>query len=68
MDYLIVKNSISNPSDFSCCKTIRKRSVPAPGSASHYQHEYRAQDIEQVAREHGVTMQAVADKKVDAPG
>jgi MinD-like ATPase involved in chromosome partitioning or flagellar assembly len=69
VDYLIVKNSISNPSDFSCWENDPQaeafRRLARPRIISM---QYRVQDIEQVAREHGVTMQAVADKKVDVPG
>ena len=42
--------------------------VPAPGSARTISMQYRVQDIEQVAREHGVTMEAVADGEVDVTG
>jgi hypothetical protein len=66
VDYLIVKNSISNPSDFGYWETDAHadefRRVFEPGVISM---EYRLPEIEHEARNHGVTMQAVASRQTN---
>jgi hypothetical protein len=66
VDYLIVKNSISNPSDFGYWETDTHadefRRVFEPGVISM---EYRLPEIEHEARNHGVTMQAVASRQTN---
>jgi len=69
VDYVVVKNSITNPADFSVWETDPEaekfRRLAQPKVITM---QYRVQDIEQVARQHGVTMQAVANGGVDIPG
>jgi hypothetical protein len=68
VDYLIVKNSISNPADFGYWETdpqadeFRRLCHP-----QMIEMEYRLPEIEHEARSHGVTMQAVADRKTQVP-
>jgi len=68
VDYLIVKNSISNPADFSCWENdaaaIEFRRLAQPKVISM---EYRLPEIEHEAREHGLTLQAVAERKTTVP-
>jgi hypothetical protein len=68
VDYLIVKNSISNPADFSCWENdpaaIEFRKLAQPKVIST---EYRLPEIEHEAREHGITLQAVANRKTSIP-
>ena len=69
VDYVVVKNSITNPSEFSVwendpeAEKFRRLAQPKVITM-----QYRVQDIEQVARQHGVTMQAVAKGGVNVPG
>jgi hypothetical protein len=59
VDYLIVKNSISNPADLSCWENdaaaIEFQRLAQPRVISM---EYRLREIEHEAREHGLTLQA----------
>jgi hypothetical protein len=68
VDYLIVKNSIGNPSDFGYWETDAQaeefRRVFQPAVISM---EYRLPEIEHEARNHGVTIQAVASRKTNIP-
>jgi hypothetical protein len=68
VDYLIVKNAISNPADFSCWENdpaaIEFRRLAQPKVISM---EYRLPEIEHEAREHGLTLQAVAERKTTVP-
>jgi hypothetical protein len=68
VDYLIVKNAISNPADFSCWENdpaaIEFRRLAQPKVISM---EYRLPEIEHEAREHGLTLQAVAERKTVVP-
>lgn len=68
VDYLIVKNSLSNPSDFGYWETDpgaqEFRRIFRPAEISM---EYRLPEIEHEARNHGVTMQAVASRKTNVP-
>ena len=66
VDYLIVRNSISNPSDFGYWDTdpqaeeFRRLCHPEV-----LEMEYRLPEIEHEARSHGVTMRAVADRQTN---
>jgi len=68
VQYLIVKNSISNPSDFGYWQ-----SEPKGEEFRRHFHpeviemEYRLPEVEHEARNHGVTLQAVASRKTDIP-
>jgi hypothetical protein len=68
VDYLIVKNALSNPADFSCWENdpaaIEFRRLAQPKVISM---EYRLPEIEHEAREHGLTLQAVAERKTTVP-
>lgn len=68
VEYLIVKNSISDPADFNCWDNDGEaqafRRVAQPKVISM---EYRIPEIEHEAREHGLTLQAVAERKTDVP-
>jgi len=68
VEYLIVKNSISDPADFSCWENDSEaeafRRVAQPKVISM---EYRIPEIEHEIREHGLTLQAVAERKTDVP-
>jgi hypothetical protein len=68
VDYLIVKNSISNPADFSCWENdpaaIEFRKLAQPKVISM---EYRLPEIEHEAREHGLTLQVVANRETSIP-
>ena len=68
VDYLIVKNSLSHPSDFGYWETDAQaeefRRVFEPAVISM---EYRLPEIEHEARNHGVTMQAVASRQTNVP-
>jgi MinD-like ATPase involved in chromosome partitioning or flagellar assembly len=68
VDYLIVKNAISNPADFSCWENdpaaVEFRKVARPRVIAM---EYRLPEIEHEAREHGLTLQAVAERKTNIP-
>jgi hypothetical protein len=68
VDYLIVKNSLSNPADFGCWENdpaaIEFRRLAQPKIISM---EYRLPEIEHEAREHGLTLQAVASRKTTVP-
>jgi hypothetical protein len=63
VDYLIVKNSISNPADFGYWESDPQaeefRQVYQP---QMIEMEYRLPAIEHEARSHGITMRAVADR------
>jgi len=68
VDYLIVKNSISNPADFSCwdndseAEAFRRLARPRVINM-----EFRLSEIEHEAREHGLTLQAVAERRTKLP-
>jgi MinD-like ATPase involved in chromosome partitioning or flagellar assembly len=68
VSYIVVKNSISNPSDFSYwendsqTEAFRREFMPQIISM-----EYRLAEIEHEAREHGLTLQAVAERKTKIP-
>jgi hypothetical protein len=68
VEYLIVKNSISNPADFSCwendgqAEAFRRLAQPQMISM-----EYRLPEIEHEAREHGLTLQAIASRRTSIP-
>jgi hypothetical protein len=68
VDYLIVKNALSNPADFSCWENdpaaIEFRRLAQPKVISM---EYRLPEIEHEAREHGLTLQAVAERNTTVP-
>jgi len=68
VDYLIVKNSLSNPPDFACWENdpgaIDFRRLAEPKVIAM---EYRLPEIEHEAREHGLTLQAVASRKTTIP-
>jgi MinD-like ATPase involved in chromosome partitioning or flagellar assembly len=68
VEYLIVKNSISDPADFGCWENDSEaeafRRVAQPKVISM---EYRIPEIEHEIREHGLTLQAVAERKTDVP-
>jgi len=68
VQYVIVKNSISNPADFGYWETEPKaeefREEFHPEVISM---EYHLPEIEHEARNHGITLQAVADRKTDIP-
>jgi len=69
VDYLIVKNSIINPADFSVWETdLQAEAFRRLAQPKVISMQYRVQDVEQVARQHGITMQAVANGGVDIPG
>jgi MinD-like ATPase involved in chromosome partitioning or flagellar assembly len=69
VDYLMVKNSISNPADFSYwdkdpeAEAFRRLARPRVINM-----EFRLSEIEHEAREHGLTLQAVAERKTKLPG
>jgi hypothetical protein len=68
VDYLIVKNSISSPADFACWENdpaaIEFRRLAQPKVITM---EYRLPEIEHEAREHGLTLQVVAERKTSVP-
>jgi hypothetical protein len=68
VEYLIVKNSISNPADFGYWEDDRQaaefRNLYQP---KIIEMEYRLPEIEHEARSHGVTMRAVADRRTIVP-
>ena len=68
MEYIIVKNSISDPADFNCWENDGEaeafRRVAQPKVISM---EYRIPEIEHEAREHGLTLQAIAERKTNVP-
>lgn len=68
VDYLIVKNALTDPADFTCWdndpEAAKFRKLARP---SVINMEYRLPEIEHEAREHGLTLQAVADRKPDLP-
>lgn len=68
VEYIIVKNSISDPADFTCWENDGEaeafRRVAQPKVITM---EYRIPEIEHEAREHGLTLQAVAERKTDVP-
>ena len=68
VDYLIVKNSTVKLSDFGYWETdpqaVEFRKLFHPQEITM---EYRLPDIEFEAREHGLTLNAVADRKTDLP-
>ncbi len=68
VEYLIVKNSITDPADFGCWENDSEaeafRRVAQPKVISM---EYRIPEIEHEVREHGLTLQAVAERKTDVP-
>ena len=68
VEYLIVKNSISDPSDFSCWENDSEaEAFRRVAQAKVISMEYRIPEIEHEAREHGLTLQAVAERKTDVP-
>ena len=68
VSYLIVKNSISNPSDFSYWDNDREAEVfRREAQLQVISMEYRLAEIEHEAREHGLTLQAVAERKTKVP-
>ncbi len=68
VEYLIVKNSISDPADFNYWDNDGEaeafRRVAQPRVIGM---EYRIPEIEHEAREHGLTLQVVAERKTDVP-
>jgi hypothetical protein len=68
VDYLIVKNSLTNPADFGCWENdpaaTEFRRLAQPKVIGM---EYRLPEIEHEAREHGLTLQAVAQRKTNVP-
>ena len=68
VDYLIVKNSVVNPSDFGYWDTdpqaVKFREIFKPEVISM---EYHLPDIEFEAREHGLTLNAVANRQTTVP-
>jgi MinD-like ATPase involved in chromosome partitioning or flagellar assembly len=68
VEYLIVKNCISDPADFSYWENDGEaeafRRVARPRVISM---EYRIPEMEHEMREHGLTLQAVAERKTDIP-
>ena len=69
VEYLIVKNSISNPADFGYWETDPQanefRQLFQP---QVIEMEYRLPEIEHEARSHGLTLRAVADRQTQVPG
>jgi len=69
VDYLIVRNAISNPANFGYWE-----SDPQAEQFRQLFHpqiiemEYRLPEIENEARSHGVTLRAVADRQTNVPG
>jgi hypothetical protein len=68
VDYLIVKNHLSNPADFSYWDNdplaVEFRRVFEPKVIGM---EYHLAEIEHETREHGLTLQAVAERKTNVP-
>jgi MinD-like ATPase involved in chromosome partitioning or flagellar assembly len=68
VDYLIVLNSLTNPADFSYWENDPAaqefRSVFHPTIISM---EFRLTEIEHEAREHGLTIQAIAERRSSVP-
>ena len=68
VDYLIVQNHLSNPADFSYwendpqAKEFRLAFKPKVISM-----EFRLPEIEHEAREHGLTLQAIAERQTNVP-
>ena len=68
VDYLIVKNCITDPADFSCWDNDSEAEAFRRLARPHVMTmEYRLPEIEHEAREHGVTLEAVAERKTDVP-
>ena len=69
VDYLIVRNAISNPADFGYWETDPQaeefRQLFHP---QVIEMEYRLPEIEHEARSHGLTLRAVADRETHVPG
>ncbi len=68
VDYLIVKNAITDPADFSYWQNdpAAKAFRQATG-AREIEMEYRLPKVENPARQHGLTLNRVAERKTDVP-
>jgi hypothetical protein len=68
VQYLIVKNSLTDPADFSywdndtAAKEFRRVFRP-----KEIAMEYRLSKVENPARQHGVTLNRIAERAVDVP-
>lgn len=68
VEYLIVRNALSNPADFAYGETDPQAdSFRRLFNPKEIAMEYRLPEIEHETREHGLTMQTVAERKTNHP-
>ena len=68
VSYLIVKNSLTNPADFSYWQDSKQaQRFRDEFHPEVIEMEYRLPKVENPARQHGLTLNQVADRKTDVP-
>jgi MinD-like ATPase involved in chromosome partitioning or flagellar assembly len=68
VSYLIVKNSLTNPADFSYWDDSRQaRRLREALKPEVIAMEYRLPKVENPARQHGLTMNRIADRRTEVP-
>jgi hypothetical protein len=68
VSYLIVKNSLTNPADFSYWDDSRQaRCFREALKPEVIEMEYRLPKVEHPARQHGLTMNRIADRRTNIP-
>jgi hypothetical protein len=68
VSYLIVRNSLTNPADFSYWDNSRQaRCFRGALKPEVIEMEYRLPKVENPARQHGLTMNRIADRRTEVP-
>jgi MinD-like ATPase involved in chromosome partitioning or flagellar assembly len=68
VSYLIVKNALTDPADFTYWNDSKQaRCFRQEFKASEISMEYRLPKVENPARQHGLTMNRIADRKTEVP-